>query len=154
MLRCLETRLPPPALLVLLALWVWMTRDALPAFAFNPRFAHGAAALLMLAGLVLNVTPKRGFRRVGTTVNPMRPQASSQLVTGGLHRYTRNPMYLGHVVLLVGWGMWWQAWTMLPAVVLQVLWLTRLQIQPEERALGARFGAAYTAYCASVRRWL
>ncbi|WDS38190.1 MAG: isoprenylcysteine carboxylmethyltransferase family protein [Pseudoxanthomonas sp.] len=153
-MRAMETRLPPPVLLVLLAFAVWMTRHAPPAPTFNLHVVHAAAGLLMLAGLVLNVTPKRGFRRVGTTVNPMRPQASSHLVTGGLYRYSRNPMYLGHVLLLVGWGVWWQAWAGLPAVVLQVLWLTRLQIQPEERALRAHFGAAYASYCANVRRWL
>lgn len=154
MLRRLETRLPPPLLLVLLALCVWITRGAWPASASTLPLIQGAASLLMLVGVVLNLAPKRGFRRVGTTVNPMRPQASSQLVTGGLYRRSRNPMYLGHVVLLAGWGVYWQAWTVLPALVLQVLWLTRLQILPEERALGARFGPAYATYCTRVRRWL
>lgn len=109
---------------------------------------------MMLVGLALNVAPKHGFRRARTTVNPMRPHASSRLITSGLYSCTRNPMYLGYAVLLAGWGLWWQTWTVLPAVALQVLWLTCLQIQPEERALHARFGATYDAYCAKVRRWL
>ncbi|RBI49163.1 hypothetical protein BRL76_18820, partial [Xanthomonas oryzae pv. oryzae] len=52
----------------------------------------------------INVVPKWRFRRAGTTVDPRRPQRCSALVQTGLHRYSRNPMYIGHALLLAGWA--------------------------------------------------
>lgn len=149
----LETRLPPPVLLAVLMLATWLAARsgslhiALPA-------ARAIGALVMLAGVALNVWPKRGFRQVGTTVNPMRPYASSQLVVRGPYRHSRNPMYLGHLLVMAGWGLWLQSGWGGIALLLQLAWLTRLQVMPEERALRARFGQAYVDYCARVRRWV
>jgi protein-S-isoprenylcysteine O-methyltransferase Ste14 len=152
-LRRLETRVPPPLLLLALGVALWFAVRAAGATVDWPAL-HGLGVIVMLAGIVLNLLPKRGFRRAGTTVNPMRPQAANRLVTGGLYRWTRNPMYLGHVLVLAGWGIWLQSALVLPALVVQIAWLVRLQIKPEERALRARFGADYDAYRARVRRWL
>lgn len=93
------------------------------------------------------------FRRQGTTVTPLHPEQASALVTGGLYRLSRNPMYLGLL-----------CWTMALACYLGGLWvwlgplllwgwLSRWQIVPEERALQARFGDGYADYCRRVRRW-
>nr|WP_093137983.1 isoprenylcysteine carboxylmethyltransferase family protein [Pseudoxanthomonas sp. GM95] len=152
-MRRLETRVPPPVLLALLGLAVWWLARGMP-LQFPSPALHWMGVVLMLAGVALNLLPKRGFRRVGTTVNPMRPAASTQLVTTGVYRYSRNPMYLGHVLVLIGWGLWLQTAWVLPAVLLQLAWLRALQIGPEERALDQRFGDVYRAYCAQVRRWL
>jgi len=153
MLRQLETRVPPPLLLLVLGVALWAAVRATGLTANWPAL-HGLGLVVMLAGVALNLLPKRRFRRAGTTVNPMRPQAATWLVTGGIYCYTRNPMYLGHVLVLAGWGAWLQSGLVLPALIVQVAWLRWLQIRPEERALQARFGADYDAYCARVRRWL
>jgi protein-S-isoprenylcysteine O-methyltransferase Ste14 len=76
------------------------------------------------------------------------------LVTGGIYRYTRNPMYVGLVFVLVGWAAFLASlWTLVGPLAC-ALYLQRFQIEPEERVLGERFGAAYADYAASVRRWL
>lgn len=109
---------------------------------------------LAALGLLLNLLPKLAFCRAGTTVNPLRPAASRVLVTTGLHRISRNPMYLGHVLLLAAWACWLQhpsAWIGVP---IYMAYVTRYQILTEERALSATFGTAYDAYRARVRRWL
>lgn len=112
------------------------------------------AGLVMAFGVVLNLLPKLAFRRVGTTVNPLRPATSSVLVTHGVYRYTRNPMYLGQATVLAGAMLYLQNLTALLAVPLFVLYISRWQIMPEERALSARFPEAYAAFCQRVRRWL
>ncbi len=84
----------------------------------------------------------------------MRPGSASTLVTTGLHARSRNPMYVGQVLVLAGWGVGLRTGLVVHALLVQVLWLTWLQIVPEERALQARFGEAYTAYRQRVRRWL
>lgn len=113
------------------------------------------AGLVMAFGVLLNLLPKLAFRRVGTTVNPLRPATSSVLVTHGVYRYTRNPMYLvGQATVLAGAMLYLQNLTALLAVPLFVLYITRLQIVPEERVLSARFPEAYALFRQRVRRWL
>ncbi|HBK45350.1 MAG TPA: isoprenylcysteine carboxylmethyltransferase family protein [Xanthomonadaceae bacterium] len=116
------------------------------------RTALGVAVLL--AGIVLNVAPKRHFRRAGTTVDPMRPRNSTRLVQSGLHRWSRNPMYLGHAVILLGAAILLANALAFAAVPVYVLYVTRFQILPEERALQVRFGQDYRDYRRRVRRWL
>jgi len=144
-------RLPPPVVLVLCGAIAWL----LPAAWASPlpRAAHLAGIAIAIFGLCLNIAPKRVFRRHGTTVNPLHPERSTQLVTTGPYRWTRNPMYLGHVLLLLGWALWLGQPLALLCVAAYALWIDRLQIPAEERILRARFGAAYDAYLQRVRRW-
>ena len=114
----------------------------------------GVAFSLAALGLLLNLWPKLAFGRAGTTVNPLRPASSRVLVTTGLHRLSRNPMYLGHELLLVACACWLRHPAALVGVPLYMVYVTRCQILSEERALAATFGAAYDAYRARVRRWL
>jgi protein-S-isoprenylcysteine O-methyltransferase Ste14 len=150
----LDNRIPPP--LVFLVTTVAM----LGAAAFLPRsdlatpwnWALGAI-LMLIAGLVGPPAIWR-FRKAGTMVNPVAIEKASVLVTGGVYRWSRNPMYLAMVALLgavVAFTA--QPWLILGVVVF-VLFITRFQIIPEERAMRKRFGAAYQAYCSEVRRWL
>ena len=148
----LETRIPPPPVLLLCGVlgyalacaWPW---PALPVPGW-------AAVAVMLAGLMLNLLPKLAFRRARTTVNPLRPAAATALVTGGIYRHTRNPMYLGQALVLLGGMLWLGSAAALLVVPLFVGWITRFQILPEERVLSARFGADYAAFRRDVRRWL
>ena len=110
--------------------------------------------LAVALALVVGVAALAGFRRARTTVNPMTPQASSALVTGGIYRFTRNPMYLAMLIVLAGWGYVVANGAALAMLPLFVAYLNRFQIQPEERALAARFGEGFERYRASVRRWL
>ena len=76
------------------------------------------------------------------------------MVSTGIYRVTRNPMYLGLSLVLVAWAVFLSsAWALL-GVAAFVLYMDRLQIAPEERALSKLFGSEYTAYRAKVRRWL
>ncbi len=108
----------------------------------------------MVIGVALNLLPKLAFQRARTTVNPLRPSASSALVTRGVYRYTRNPMYLGQATVLAGAMLYLQSAIALLAVPLFVLYITWLQIMPEERALQARFPEVYPLFRQRVRRWL
>ncbi len=104
--------------------------------------------------MLLNLLPKLAFDRAGTTVNPLHPTSSRALVTTGLHGISRNPMYLGHALLLFAWACWLQHPLALIGVPPYIAYVTRFQIVAEERALAETFGATYQAYRARVRRWL
>lgn len=84
----------------------------------------------------------------------MDPSKASRLVTDGVFRISRNPMYLGLVLLLIGWAVWLGSaspWLVPPLFVTVI---TVVQIIPEERALGQRFGDQYRTYQQRVARWV
>ncbi|MDP9618021.1 MULTISPECIES: isoprenylcysteine carboxylmethyltransferase family protein [Stenotrophomonas] len=153
-MRWLETRVPPPLAMLLCAAIGYMGSRWQPGGALQLPMPELLAGLVMVFGVVLNLLPKLAFRRVGATVNPLRPAASSVLVTHGVYRYTRNPMYLGQATVLAGAMLYLQNLAALLAVPLFVLYINRWQIVPEERALSARFPEAYAAFRQRVRRWL
>jgi protein-S-isoprenylcysteine O-methyltransferase Ste14 len=112
------------------------------------------ALALVLAGALVAAAGVVAFRRHKTTVNPFTPDQSSSLVTMGVYRFSRNPMYLGFLLALAGWAVYlasWPAALWLPAFV---LYMNRFQIQPEERALLERFGQQFVTYSKTTRRWL
>jgi protein-S-isoprenylcysteine O-methyltransferase Ste14 len=117
------------------------------------RRTAAALAAFVLAG-AFGLPALRAFRQAATTIDPVRIDRASALVTGGIYRATRNPMYVSLTLLLVAWALWLGGWWAWAGPVALVLWLDRFQIRPEERAMEARFGAAYLRYKAQVRRWL
>lgn len=150
----LELKIPPPvvALLVAVAMWSVAQRGApidMPAW-----LRVMAAAAIALTGLGVSVAGVLAFRRARTTVNPMKPLATTALVTSGIYTVTRNPMYLGVLLVLVAWAVFLSsAWALVGPVAF-VLYINRFQIAPEERVLSGLFGRAYSDYRARVRRWL
>ena len=107
---------------------------------------------LMLLGVALNIVADAQFKRHKTTVKPFQP--SSALVTEGVFRVSRNPMYLGLVGILLGLGICLARLTPLVVIPLFVWWRTVQCIVPEEQGLAAQFGHAYRAYHTQVRRWV
>ncbi|HSD69100.1 MAG TPA: isoprenylcysteine carboxylmethyltransferase family protein [Woeseiaceae bacterium] len=150
----LELKIPPLLLAVLVALLMWLLATYLPVIIVNRLLAGIAAGCLGIGGIICIVLGVMQFRTSRTTVNPMRPEQASTLVTGGIYKRTRNPMYVGMLLLLLGWAAWLGSAYALALPVLFVLYMNRFQIVPEETALQARFGDAFLAYCERVRRWL
>jgi protein-S-isoprenylcysteine O-methyltransferase Ste14 len=151
-MRSLELRVPPLVLVLIVAVGMAFTAFAAPGEVVLPA-RQVIAAAIVVAGVLLAVTGVLAFRRQQTTVNPMTPGKSSSLVATGIYRFSRNPMYLGMLLVLGGWGVHLAnavALLWLPAFV---VYMNRFQIQPEERALTQRFGEQYLAYCRAVRRW-
>jgi protein-S-isoprenylcysteine O-methyltransferase Ste14 len=149
-----ELRVPPPAVALLAAAFMWLVARALPVLDFHIPARGQLAIAIAVIGLAIAAFAFFQFRRAGTTVNPMRPAESAVLVTTGIYRFSRNPMYVGDVVLLAAWAVWLANLAALIGLLLFVAYISRFQITLEERALEARFGAAYVEYRRSVRRWI
>jgi protein-S-isoprenylcysteine O-methyltransferase Ste14 len=152
-MTALELKVPPPAVALLAAGLMWLLSSWLP-LGFEIPARSLAAALIALLGASISIAGVVSFRRAKTTVNPMRVTAASSLVTSGVFARTRNPMYLGLLVMLLGWSVWLANFAALPVLPLFVAYINRFQIAPEERALKEIFGEAYSAYMTSTRRWL
>ena len=150
----LETRIPPPIVMVLLGATAFVIARLLPALSFEVPLSAVVAVALVFVGLALNILPKLAFRRAGTTVNPVRPALATSLVTSGIYRYSRNPMYLGHAAILSGWVLYLHNAAALVVVPAFIIYITRFQIKPEERHLSARFPDEYAAFCRQASRWL
>lgn len=154
LLTRLELRLPPLLVVALVAAGMWWLARASVSFDAMPLVRGAFALLLLIKGVWMVVAGLIAFRRADTTVNPMTPEASSQVVQHGIYRHTRNPMYLGFLFVLTAWAVWLAAPWALLGPVLYVVWMTRFQIVPEERALAERFGDNYRDYCQGTRRWV
>lgn len=146
--------IPPPVILVFFIGIVFGIDAFSPFDLLLGRSGLAAALIASGAGLLLAVTGVMAFRRHQTTINPHTLDRASALVTGGIYRLTRNPMYLGMLLVLIGAIFLSRDVLALLAVPGFIVTLNRLQILPEERALRARFGAAFDAYCARTRRWI
>jgi len=117
-------------------------------------FALAVAIGLAAVGILIAVTATRQFSAAETTINPLQPDAATSLVDSGIFARTRNPMYVGLFLILSGWATWLQSATNVLVLLAFVLYITYLQIKPEEAALRKVFGDAYVDYCKRVRRWI
>jgi protein-S-isoprenylcysteine O-methyltransferase Ste14 len=150
----LETRIPPPLVTLLIAAAMWGVAFLSPPLAANSGLRYSGVAILFLLGGLFGAPAVRAFRRAKTTIDPIHVDRASAIVTTGMFGMTRNPMYVAMTCLLLSWAAYLAApWSLL-GPVLFVLFITRFQIIPEERAMTARFGAAYLDYKSRVRRWL
>ncbi|MGI2855365.1 methyltransferase family protein [Shewanella algae] len=150
----LEKKLPPLALLLLFALLLQLTSYYLPSSNLHPTFSLGLAVSLLTAGLVIPLAGVLSFKRHGTTPDPRVPEQSSALVTSGIYRWSRNPMYLGFVLLLLAQAVFLNCLWLLILIALFAAYLQRFQIRPEERAMQQLFGDSYHSYCQRVKRWI
>ncbi len=150
--QLLECRVPPPVVTLVVAAGMWRVARAWPGAL--PAGARLAGPVLAALGVALALWGVLAFRRASTTVHPLHPDKASTLVIAGPNRWTRNPMYVGMLLVLAGWGVWLGGGVALTGIAGGWGWLHRFQVLPEERALIARFGAAYEVYRARVRRWV
>lgn len=150
----LETRIPPPLVAAGLAAAMWAASLAEPPSTIAPFGRAAAAMALFILAIALAAPALRAFSRAHTTHSPIHVKEASSLVTTSIYARTRNPMYLGLALLLAAWTLWLARWAPLLGPLIFMLFITRFQIMPEERALTARFGEEYTCYRRAVRRWL
>lgn len=153
-MRFLELRIPPPIVALTIAGGMWLVARSAPALQLPHVVRLVTAVALALLGAAVALAGVLSFRRARTTVNPLKPETSAALVTGGVYAFTRNPMYLGMLLALVGWAAYLSSVWSLLGPALFALYIARFQIVPEERVLDRLFGASFAEYRRRVRRWL
>lgn len=144
--------LPPPLLVVAVTAAGLALERVVPLPDWPGRSGRPVAALLLVSWLLLLFLSLRELGRFGTTVRPDRP--ATALVTSGPYARTRNPLYLGLVLLQGAAGFWFGSLWVLLLIGATVALLTRFAILREERYLEATFGDAYREYRNRVPRWL
>ena len=153
-MQWLELKIPPLLVWLLTAGAMLGVAYSAPRLSFTLAGSSAIALALVVLGGGLAIAGVIAFRDQRTTVNPLTPNASSSVVSSGVYRVSRNPMYLGFLLALAGWAVYLSnvgAALLLPAFI---AYITQFQIKPEERALLAKFGSEFAAYMSRVRRWL
>jgi protein-S-isoprenylcysteine O-methyltransferase Ste14 len=152
--RALELKIPPVVVTLAVAACMWLTERLVPELTHQIPGGGWLAVVGFAAGVSVIVLGLREFSKAKTTVNPHHPDTSTFVVTSGIYRFTRNPMYLGMMLALLAWALVLSNLAAASFLPLFVVFIERFQIRPEEAALSIKFGSQYSSYLRSVRRWL
>jgi protein-S-isoprenylcysteine O-methyltransferase Ste14 len=153
-MKSLELKIPPPVVVLVTGLLMWLTPTSLINLLIGQTWCIYLGGIFMLLGILTDAFAAFMFMTAKTTISPIAPQNASVLIEHGLFKVTRNPMYLGMAILLVGWAFVLQNLAALYGPLFFVIYITRFQILPEERILTQKWGAPYTAYLSKTKRWL
>jgi protein-S-isoprenylcysteine O-methyltransferase Ste14 len=150
----MNTLIPPPIVTASFCALMWWLDQLTQTMRIQTSVNKPLALALLAIALGLMAATVFEFWKHRTTINPMKPSSTSHLVTGGILRFSRNPIYLGDVLLLIAWALWLNSVTAIVMLAPFIAYLTKFQIQPEETELRAKFANQYSDYCALVRRWI
>lgn len=153
-MRWLELKVPPLLVWLVIAGAMLGVAYAVPALSFALPGRSAIALALAVVGAAVATAGVIAFRERRTTVNPLTPSASSSIVSSGVYRVSRNPMYLGFLLALAGWAVYLSNAGAVLLLIVFIAYMTQYQIKPEERALLDKFGSEFAQYMSRVRRWL
>lgn len=148
----LKNKIPPPLVTLLFGMGIYFSTELIPPLAF--KYQGTLAIMVLTIGLVIMVSAILTFRQLQTTINPLQPNKATSLAVSGVFRFSRNPMYLAMLLILVALSL---ASGALAAVFLLpgfVMYISIFQIVPEEQAIEKLFSDQYLKYCKKVRRWI
>lgn len=149
----MKLKVPPVFVFLTFGLLMYVLAKFLPVGYFDFFGRRYLIMALSVTAIGMGTIALVQFIKLKTTVDPSNPSNASKLVSTGIYQYSRNPMYLGMLLLLLAWGLWLgNAFNTLSAAGF-VMYMNRFQIIPEEKALSEIFGKAYAQYCTLVRRW-
>lgn len=150
----LELKVPPDLAALVVAGLMWLVSTETPSLSGLAPYRILIAIVMFVAGTALIAVARVAFARADTTFSPISPERSNRLVTTGVYRFTRNPMYLGTFLILLGFAVLLSNPAAVVVALSYVIYMDRFQIRPEERVLRGLFGSEYEDYMHTVRRWI
>ncbi|MCS0419049.1 methyltransferase family protein [Vibrio diabolicus] len=153
-MRKLELKVPPVAVFLLAMLLMYGLTVLVPSLNISVPFVEVVVGGLTLLSGYMGIAGVYEFHKVKTTVNPVKPDTASSVVRTGVFSFSRNPMYMALLLLIIAIGLWWQHLSVVLCSVVFVSYMNRFQIKPEERVLERLFGEEYVDYKNHVRRWI
>ena len=148
----LKNKIPPPIVTLVFAALIYLSADLLPHLMFKGQTF--LSSIIAIFGLIILLLAVKAFVQFKTTINPLKPETTSVLVTSGIFKLSRNPMYLGMLLLII--SLWIKTGAVLGFILVAgfIAYLNYFQIFPEEQAMKRLFSDKYKTYCQQVRRWL
>ena len=150
----MKLKIPPVVIFFLALALMFGAYYLFPGYTYTVPYSISFSRVLLVMGSLAGIAGIVEFRSKGTTIDPMNPQKARRLVTSGIYRYSRNPMYLGMLLVLLGGLIRLGSPLSLPGVLFYIFCITQFQIKAEEKALSQNFGDEYRDYCDEVRRWI
>ena len=147
----MKTLIPPPIVTIVFLFVIFFTKDL---FRFSVTLPSSLGLIIIFAGLVIIFIAARQFKAANTTINPIKPENASVLVKKGIFSYSRNPMYLGMLLIIIGFSIIHNLMAVLVIMPLWVIYITNFQIIPEEEAMEILFKEDFLNYCKKTRRWI
>ena len=148
----MNNKIPPPIVTLICGIAIYFSKTF-----FNQFFSYNnniISLFLMILGLTIFVSAVKSFRIQKTTVNPLDPKQASSLVTSGIFKFSRNPMYLGMLIILLSIAFKFNLIGGMITSVIFYIFITKFQIIPEEAAMNELFGNEFIDYCKKTRRWI
>ena len=131
---------------------IYFSRALFPKYVFT--LTNLISILFLVLGLFTLVSAVLSFKAFKTTVNPMRPEKASHLVTSGIFKISRNPMYLGMILIVLSSTVFYLNIYSIFTPFIFYFWINRFQIKREEKFLTEKFGEEYLLYKTRTRRWI
>ncbi len=148
----MKTKIPPPILALVMIGLIYLSSLFIEPTTFN--YQGSLSILFLILGFACLLPSFKLFAKFKTTITPLKPSNSTALVTEGMYRYSRNPMYLGLLLITIASTIWFGTWSGIIINIVFIFLINFLQIIPEEEALLEIFGEEYEEYKKNVRRWI
>ncbi|OIO74571.1 MAG: isoprenylcysteine carboxyl methyltransferase [Zetaproteobacteria bacterium CG1_02_53_45] len=153
-MKRLSLKIPPPLVALLCAVAIWGLSEIFPPHGIGVEIRRSIACILLGMAISIDLWALVSFKLAKTTIDPRYPHKTSAIVSSGIYRYTRNPMYLGLILTLSALSIWLGAKFGLFVVGGFIMYINTFQIIPEEEHLEKKFGDVYIRYKTKVRRWI
>ena len=147
----MKNKIPPPVVTLICVLLIYLSKPLFPELTFN--YSNQLCLFFLISGFSIILISFQTFKKEKTTINPIKIEKASSLVTSGIFKYSRNPMYLGMVLILISTAIKFSLYGGLLVIVFFVYFITIFQILPEEKAMKKLFGEDFTNYKNKTRRW-
>ena len=148
----MSTKIPPPIVTLIFGLIIFFSKSLFPICNFDN--SNYVGLIFLIFGFIILTTAVKSFKKHQTTINPLNPDQASTLVNSGIFSFTRNPMYLGMLFILLSISFNFNILGGIIICFLFKIYITRFQIMPEEEAMEKIFGKDFVEYKNKVRRWI
>ena len=145
-------KIPPPILVLILITSNYFSQNQVETM-YLP-YKLSISILILLVGIIILINPVFKFIKSKTTVNPVKFTKVSKLVTNGIFKYSRNPMYLGMIFVIISTSIFYLNYYSIITPFIFYFWINRFQIKREEIFLAKKFGKEYLSYKSKTRRWI
>ena len=148
----MSTKIPPPIVTLIFGLIIFFSKSLFPICNFDN--SNYVSLIFLIFGFIILITAVKSFKKHQTTINPLNPDQASTLVNSGIFSFTRNPMYLGMLFILLSISFKFNILGGIIICFLFKIYITRFQIVPEEEAMEKIFKKDFIEYKKKVRRWI
>ena len=152
LIHSMNNKIPPPIVTLVFGLAIYFSKPLFPYF--SNVILNVLSLLLIIVGPLTLISAARSFKAQQTTINPINIDKATSLVVSGVFKYSRNPMYLGMVLILLAVSF---KFNLIGGAILTMIfvgYITRFQIIPEEIVMDKLFGDEFEKYKNKTRRWI